>query len=177
MTLKSWNVGDVLTASDMNVWTIPIAVIKPSATARNTTTTLADDPDLQLAVAASSSYMVQGVIFYDGASMSSSSDPGGLKWTFSTPAGATGQYFIAHQNASGNFTGSYSAFWSDANQNWTQAATQGVSIANGLCGALTGVLQVAGTAGTLTFRWAQINSSGTNTHVQAQSYLVGQRIS
>lgn len=172
MTTKQWNVGDVLTASDMNVWTVPIAVIKPSAQTRNTTTSVADDADLILAVAASTSYHIQGVIIYDGANMTTGSDPGGLKYTFSLPAGATGQYFGAHQNQSGNFTGSYASNWTDT----VTAATQGTGLPNNTLVSISGVLQIAGTAGNLTFRWAQVNSSGTNTKVYAQSFLTAQRI-
>lgn len=172
MATKQWNVGDVLTASDMNVWTVPVAIIKPSAQTRNTTTSVADDADLILPVAASTSYHIQGLIIYDGANMSVSTDPGGLKFTFSLPASATGQYLPIHQNQSGNFTGSYTSNWTDT----VTAATQGVGLANNLNVGISGVLQVAGTAGNLTFRWAQVNSSGTNTKVYAQSFLTAQRI-
>jgi hypothetical protein len=171
MTVKQWAVGDVLAASDMNVWTVPIAVIKPADTARNSTTTVADDPDLQLPVAASSTYQVTGVFFYDGPSTGT----GDIKWTWTVPSGAGGQYSCDHQNISGSYAGAFANNWTDGpGLTSTQANSTGV----GTILTLTwkGILVVVGTAGNLTFRWAQNTSSGTNTHVKAQSYLVAQRI-
>jgi basic membrane lipoprotein Med (substrate-binding protein (PBP1-ABC) superfamily) len=156
----------VLAAADMNVWTVPITVVKPSDTARNTTTTLADDPDLILPVAASSTYNIHGVIFYDGPSTAD------LKYTFSLPAAATGQAFIARQNVSGSFTGAFQVNWTD-----TQTAnTPAPGVGTIMCLGVDGILAVAGTAGNMTFRWAQNSSNGTSCHVKAQSYLTAQRI-
>lgn len=177
MAAKQWNVGDVLTSSDMNVWTVPVAVVKPADTARNTTTTVADDPDLVLALAASSTYRILAMIVFGGANMAVNTDPGGLKWTFTVPASATGQYISTHQNASGNVSGMYQNSWPDTSATSpaaASAATQGTGNFMGL--GITGLLAVAGTAGNLTFRWAQLNSSGTNTTVKAQSFLEAQRI-
>jgi hypothetical protein len=172
MTVKSWSVGDVLTASDMNVWTVPVAAVKPSTTGRASTTTMTNDPDITLAVAANAIYEVVGLFLIDGASMAVSTDPGGFKWTFTVPAGVTGSYFYGHNNLSAGFAGAFPAQWTDT----ASGNTTGSSTANTQNVAIIGVLNTAGTAGSLTLQWAQNTSSGTNTHVQANSYLRLQRI-
>lgn len=173
MAVKQWNIGDVLTAADLDAWTVPVAAIKPSNTSRNTTTTVSDDPDLTLAVAASSTYAVTGVVFYDGPSAGT----GDIKWTFSVPTSATGQYQVVHQNISGNTAGMWQVNWTDGpNLVTTQANTQGTGSPNILAMTFNGLLAVAGTAGNLTFRWAQNTSNGTNTRVYQQSYFVARRI-
>ena len=171
MAVKQWAVGDVLTSSDMNVWTVPIAVIKPANTSRNTTTTVTSDPDLTLPLAASSTYDIRMLVNYDGGATGASD----IKWTFTVPAGATGIYVAAHQNISGVYAGAFVNNWTDGpGLSATQANTNGLG--NNLGIFFNGILAVAGTAGNLTFQWAQNTSSGTNTRVFAQSYMVAQRI-
>src|SRR5215475_1880308 len=97
MSAKQWAVGDVLSAADMNTWTVPVIVVKPSDTNRNTTTTLADDPDLQLPLAGGATYDINSLIIYSG----SPSGSGDLKYTFSVPSGSSGRYSPIRQNLSG----------------------------------------------------------------------------
>ena len=68
MPIPTWSVGQVLAASDVNNWFVPLTVVKPSDTARSSTTSMTNDPDLQLTLQGSATYMIQGVIFYDGPS-------------------------------------------------------------------------------------------------------------
>lgn len=174
MAVKSWNVGDVLSAADMNIWTVPVAVVKPSNTSRNNTTTVADDPDLVLAVAASATYDIRMLVAYDGAS---SAGTGDLKWTFTVPSGASGTYMALHQNLSGNTAGMWTLNWTDGpNINQTTANTAGTGTGNQFGIFFNGLLQTAGSAGNLTFRWAQNTSGATSTRVFAQSYIAAQRV-
>ena len=173
MAVKQWAVGDVLSAADMNAWAVPVVVFKPANTSRNTTTTVTDDPDLSLPVASSATYEVRGVIFYDGPAAGT----GDIKWTFSLPSGATGQYQMIHQNISGNTAGMWQINWTDGpNLVTTQANCQGLGSPNVLAMTFSGLLATGGTAGNLTFRWAQNTSNGTNTRVYNQSYMLAQRI-
>ena len=168
MAVKSWNVGDVLTASDMNAWTVPIIAVKPADTNRNTTTTLADDPDLVIPVTSGATYDINSFIIYSG----SPSGTGDLKYTFTVPAGSSGRYSPIRQNLAGQYTGWALNLWTDvdsANTNGTGAG-QFVSLF------VKGILITGGSAGNLTFRWAQNTSSGTNTIVRANSFLQAQRI-
>jgi hypothetical protein len=166
MAIPTWVPGQILTSSDVNTYFVPHVIIKPSTTARASTTTLANDPDLVLALASSASYAINGVIFYDGPSAGSSD----IKWTFTVPSGGSGQYFIPHQNLSGQFTGAFASNWTDT----LTANTNGVGSTMTL--PVGGIFQTGGSAGNLTFQWAQNTSNGTNTHVQAQSFLVATRI-
>lgn len=166
---KVWSVGDVLTAADLNAWAVPLTAIKASDTSRTSTTTIADDPDLVIAVAANASYRFWAYINYQGAATGS----GDLKWSFSVPASATGRY----QSLSVNTAGTLSPLligptWTMASVN--SAGTNGASNAMSLT--MHGTLVVAGTAGSVTFRWAQNTSSGTSTSVLAQSAMSLDRI-
>lgn len=165
MPVPTWSVGQVLSASDVNQWFVPVAVVKPADTARNSTTALANDPDLVLNLAANSTYHVQGVIFYDGPAAGASD----IKYTFTVPTGASGQYFMPRQNLSGNFAGAFSNFWTDTNSANTNSV--GTFMILGVSGLLITV-----TAGALHFQWAQNTSNATNTRVRANSFLSAQRI-
>lgn len=164
MAIKVWSPGDVLTASDMNSWTIPLVAIKPSDTSRTSTTSVTADPDLVVAVAANSSYWFQCYLNYEGAATGT----GDLKWNFTVPAGAT----LRYQSVSVNTSGTLSPLligptWTGASTN--SAGTNGSGNAMSLV--MTGTLVVAGTAGNCTLNWAQVTSSGTSTIVHTQSAL------
>src|SRR5215471_9611652 len=152
----------------MNVWTVPIVALKTVDTTRNTTTTMTNDPDLFVPVAAASIYEIRGCLYYTGAA--SSAD---LKFTFTIPTGASGYYFPCRQNLSGNFTGSFGDQWTSTET----ANTTGTTVPTNLMVVfIQGFLTVAGTAGNLQLQWAQNTSSGTNTNMRANSFLCAQRI-
>lgn len=149
----------------MNSWTIPVPAIKPSDTSRTSTTSLTADPDLVCAVAANSSYRFWAYLNYEGANVGT----GDLKWSFTVPAGATMRY----QSLAVNTAGTLSAVligptWNGASVN--SAGTNGVG--NPMSLTMHGTLVVVGTAGNVTFNWAQNTSSGTSTTVHSQSALI-----
>lgn len=166
MAIPTWVPGQILTSSDVNTYFVPKPVIKPSDTSRNSTTSMTNDPDLLLALAGSASYTINGVIFYSGPSAGSSD----IKWTFTVPSGSNGQYFVAHQNLSGQFTGAFQSNWTDT----LTANTNGVGSI--MCLAIQGITVTGGSSGNLRMQWAQNTSNATNTIVQNQSYLVATRI-
>src|SRR6266699_774767 len=133
MPTKQWNVGDALTASDMNLWTGPLAIIKPADTSRTSNTTLADDPDLIVPVAASTTYNIHGQVFYDGAANTD------MKFTFTIPAGATGVYTPTRQQPGGTFVGMFAAGWTDNLVGNTTGVGASMTIT------VEGILAVAGT--------------------------------
>jgi hypothetical protein len=155
----------VLSASDVNSWFVPVTVVKPADTARNSTTSMSNDPDLVLNVAGGCTYHINGVIFYDGPAAGASD----IKYTFSVPAGASGQYFMPRQNLSSSFAGAFSNFWGDTGTANTNSV--GTFMILGVSGLL-----ITTTAGALRFQWAQNTSNGTNTRVRANSFLTAQRI-
>jgi len=166
MPLPTWSVGQVLSASDVNTYFVPITVVKPQDTPRASTTSMTNDPDLVLPLAASSKYLIQAVIFYDGPSAGSSD----IQWTWTIPSGAGGKYWNSRQQVSGSsYAGAFAWFWGDT----VTANTNGVSTTMVL--PFMGILSTS-TAGNLRFLWAQNTSSGTNVHVQNNSFLTAQKI-
>ena len=166
MPIPTWSVGQVLAASDVNNWFVPVTVVKPTDTGRSNTTSMTNDPDLALTLQGSATYMISGVIFYDGPSAGSSD----IQWTFNPPTGAAGKYWCARQNLSGAYAGAFTFFWTDT----VTANTNGVS--SNMVVPITGILAMGSSSGTLHFLWSQNTSNGTNTHVQNNSFLTAQRI-
>jgi hypothetical protein len=165
MPIPTWSVGQVLASSDVNSWFVPLAVVKPSDTARSSTTSLSNDPALVLPLAGASTYEIRGMIFYTGPTAGSSD----IQWKFNMPAGNVGQYFSAHQNLSGVFAGAFQNNWTDT----VTANTNGVSTV--MCDIIYGITRTV-SGGNMQLLWAQNTSNATNTTVRAQSFLVAQRI-
>jgi hypothetical protein len=150
----------------MNIWTVPLAVTKPSDTARNTTTTVTNDPDLQISAASGAQYWLHGTIEYKGTTNGNSD----IKFQINAPAGATGFVNITYITLAG-LAGSTDNM--QVNVNHT-AGTNGTANIEPLT--FSGVITLAGTAGIVAFAWAQNTSNGTNTTVLAGSALIAQRV-
>ena len=165
MAVPTWTPGQVLTASDVNTWFVPLAAVKTSDTARASTTTLTADPDLTFSVAANSTYFVELVLIYTGASGTNF-----FQWDFNMPASATYVYSFVYQNSAGTTNvqqqnGGTSAAW---------ANTTGVGNFQSM--EIKGTLTTVGTAGTFALTWAQHSSGATNTTLRAGSQMVARRI-
>jgi hypothetical protein len=149
----------------------PVVCFKPADLGRGSTTSLADDPDLQLwGMASSATYAVTGAIFYHGGTGASEGD---LKFTFRVPGSATGGYTIIHVGTGGNLTAETRNAWTDT----VSVQTTGIGNSHGMM--LNGTLSTGGTAPNnfAAFQWAQ-NASGiaTNTTIENGSYLRAVRI-
>jgi hypothetical protein len=165
LPIPTWVSGQVLTASDVNTWFVPLNVIKPSSQGVTSSTALVNDTALVLAVAANSTYWVDAIIEYNGVNGAD------IKCTFTIPAGASGFYGATYTaTASGNFSGGAAFAWTDTNT----AQANGTGTPMNL--RITGILVIAGTAGNLQFRWAQNVSNGTATTVMPNSAMRAQRI-
>jgi hypothetical protein len=133
-------------------------IFKPSATSRNTTTTLANDPDLQFTNMPAGAYWIEGSIRY------SSQAAVGIK------------YYLINNNASctGSMTGDMTAM----DQNGSSLVSD-IAVNNGVV-AGAGVHFVfqgsVNSPGSFSLCWAQNTSSATATLVSATSSLVLQRI-
>jgi len=169
--MRVFNPGDVLAASDVNEYLVnTLYADKPSDTSRASTTTLSNDPDLTLAVGASKKYELDMQVVYTAAS-----GTGDFKFAFAIPASAV-------------FTGTQlgAAIGTGALQNPPyQAGGSLMTAPQSLIGngpiqmqlRVSGILAVAGTAGNLTFQWAQANSGATATIVKQGSYMRLRRVS
>ena len=165
MGVPTWAAGQVLTASDVNTWFVPLAKYKASDTPRNSVTALAADPDLTVSVAASAVYDVDLVLVYTGASAA-----GFFQWDFDVPASATFQYLQIYQNSAGNAAVESQA----AGTSSAWANTTGVG--NFMAMTIKGTLIVSTTPGTFDLKWAQHASGGTNTTLRTGSKMTLQRI-
>jgi hypothetical protein len=173
MSPPVWVPGQVLAASDVNAWFVPQAVVKPSNTSRASTTTITADPALTVNLAAGALYEVRCMVFYSGVNAG-----GYLQWNWTAPATGFFVYLATYAIQGGGADQGYSA--SVAGVELAAGSTGGPAWTSG-----TGVIWSAymtglasgGTGGPLTFNWAQAASNGTATVVQANSYLIAQRLS
>jgi hypothetical protein len=169
MAAPVWATNDVPTATDFNVWlTNIITAIKGSDESLISNTTLQDDNDLSVTVAANSVYELSYMIIYEAGTV------GDIKFRWVGPASATLQ-FAANRllvTAAGVNDDTVS---SDPINTVVTAGGQGSGFTLAIEG--KGLLRVAGTAGTFKLQWAQDTSSSGATIVKADSFMVLRRIS
>lgn len=162
--MTSINAGSRILASVMQ-GAIPLAVIKAADESVTSSTTLQNDDELLLSVAANASYLFFCYLDYEGASA------GDLKISWSVPTSATLRFAQIGQTAASAATTSATGIESTAYSFGADAA----ATLNALL--MHGTLLTSSTAGTLQLQWAQGTSSGTATKVHAQSFLALWRIS
>ena len=152
MAVKVWNVGDVLTAADMNVWTVPIEAAKASGTTR-TTVTLATDPDLQITLAANAAYDISCIVSYN-------TGANGVNSTFVIPSGASAA-MVTYNGPGGQGAG-----------NWT-----GTMVFNSsTTGSILYIGRITTTnSGTLGYQWAS-NTGATSLTINTNSFLRADRV-
>jgi hypothetical protein len=153
MAVPTWVTGQILTASDVNNWFVPIAAFKPSATVRNSVT-LTADTDLTLSVAASAVYEISAGLIYQGATTVN------FLFNFAVPSGAGGGETVNLPTTT-------------VGQTWTTTVTAAGS-ATVFGAQLMGVLTTV-SAGTFALQWAS-GTGGTNMTLGGGSYLVARRV-
>jgi hypothetical protein len=164
MTAKVWNVGDILTASDVNVFLAALSGVKSANQVISNTTTLINDADMRFAVAANSLYEFHVFLRF------SSPTGGDWKSSFTVPSGA-----VAHFSVYGNLIGG--TFGGPGDFTDTSVVTsQGQGASTTQTANFFGWVDTAGTAGTLIFQWAQNTTNAGDTTLYANSYLSGRRI-
>lgn len=170
MPLPVYNVGDIPGANDFNeIFVNTKWAVKPSATTRINTTSPANDPDLQLAVETNKSYWLELIAPFTSIAAA------GFKFSFAAPAGSV-------------FTG-YALLWIAGTLSmFAYEPVSGLVITSNVTTAsngggvddlitVRGSLVTAGTAGNLTYQWAQQTSNGGNTTVRAGSSMYLRRVS
>jgi hypothetical protein len=169
MAVPTWTTGQVLTASDVNTWFAPISAVKTATESVTSSTTLQNDDELVIAVAANSVYWLEAVIYYDAGTV------GDIKMTFTGPASATCAINIegisTAATGGGDFAkGTLVAFGTPMSFGGTGAASDRTLHC-------AGVINIAGTAGNVRLQWAQDASSAGATRVFANSAMWARRIS
>jgi len=164
MTAKVWNVGDVLTASDVNVFLAPLSGVKSANQVITSQTSFVNDADMRFAVAANSIYEFHVYLRY--------SSPTGADWksSFTIPASAGCRFQRFGLDATGILVGVTE--FTDA----STVTSQGQGAATIQNAQFWGTLFTAGTAGNLIFQWAQNTSNAGNTTLYQYSQLTGRRI-
>ena len=146
----TWAAGSKITATGLSNME-PFHAVKPAGTTITNSTTLADDPDLQIIIAGAGTYIIEGFLNSIGAAIGT----GDLKMTIAYTGTASfsvwGNLSIATTgatalSASGNFFGATQSY--------------GVNGGNYTIGALNGNF-VATTGGTLKLQWAQNTANAT----------------
>jgi hypothetical protein len=89
MAPPTYSNGQILNASDCNLWFTPEAAYKTSTTVRNTLTK-SIDPDLQVTLAASSIYQVTVAVIYTSAHNLSGTGAGTWGFTWGATVSAAG---------------------------------------------------------------------------------------
>lgn len=166
MPLPTWVPGQVLTASDVNTWLVPLQAFKPASQGVLNSTTLTNDTDLHVALAANAIYAFDSCVAWIAVSGTD------FKWQWTVPAGATLLYQPLY-NAGGptGFGNSNNAYGASDVLSATGQSPQVTAVRFG------GTVQTAATAGNLQFTFAQATLSAVNTtYSRAGSYINMQRI-
>jgi hypothetical protein len=163
--------GDTILASDINavIARLPVTTTKAAATARNTTTTLADDPHLSGITLTPGTYDIELVFFYTLTTTTTQKIK--TRWAFTTGTWSTTNR-ACHGPGSDNVDppesvaeATFRVYTTDGQDavydSSTSAAYSAVrEVARGVVVTVTG---------TLSLQWAQVASSANNTTVQAGS--------
>lgn len=166
---KTFSFREVMDASEMTTYFVQSAsVVKSADETVTSSTTLQDDDQLQIAVAANTSYWMRLFVMYTGLAVAD------LKVSFAGPAGATLRW------VSDGIGGTGAAVVDQVSrtlQGLGNSPSYGCVDGQQMCGLGKGVLTVGGTAGTLKLQWAQLASSATATRIYAGSALILTRVS
>lgn len=156
--------GEIITAGLLQSFA-PLNAYKAADTSRVTTTTLANDPDLLVSVAASAWYWIDCVLTYEGSTQGSSD----LKYAWSVPTGTT----MACQQEGITTAGASTAGFARGVSGGT-AGTSGAG--NQWTMRISGTVKTSTTPGTLVLQWAQNTSNGVATIVHAGSGMFLRRM-
>lgn len=162
MAVPVWATNQVLLASDVNTWFVPLVAYKTSPLTRSATGLLAD-PDLTLSLAANAVYEVRIMINFQNTSSTSA-----IQWSFTPPTGASGSY--------GGYCTQPGPINVSLGSTWTATQSAAASDDLGHCHNFGGTIIMSTTAGSLTYNWAPASSGAGSIELFAGSRLIAQRI-
>lgn len=165
MAAPTWSVGQVLTASDVNTWFVPVAATKTADQSVTSSTVLVNDSELLVPVAANATYAFDA--WLDFIALAGAD----IKWTWTVPAG-TGLTYSAQHNEGGG-TGYNNSQVVYVNSDTVPAAGASPTVT---AATMRGTLVTGSSSGTLQLKWAQGASSASATHVRSPSSLELRRI-
>ena len=166
MPIPVWVPGQVLSAADVNSWFVPLLAMKPGDEGPFTSTTLQNDDDLVLQLAASAKYAVDGYLVCTGNAIGT----GDIKLGFTVPTGATYRFSAFGFNIGGTPPAS-----GNSPALSTSTASVGINGASSSPVLIRGVVTTASTSGPFQLQWAPNTGGGTGTAVLAGSWLMARR--
>lgn len=149
---------------------IPVIVRKQTNTARSSTTTLTDDPELTFSLGANSVYFVEFIVKY---ATPGASGTAGFKTAWTTPSGASGNRTALGPGSSASDSNADNISMHSGIHGFTTAVIYGsrsTSTSNQLALIETAVVTTS-SAGTCAFQWAQQTSNGSNTTLFGDSIM------
>jgi len=153
---------------------LPEVIVKPSTTARASTTTLANDPDLQMTLSANAMYFVEFEI------LAAATNTADFKTEWTVPSGSTGLKAVLgpSSSASTQSTADPTTVRMGCHQFGTDIVYAGVRDDNSLAFYCRewGVVTTSSTGGTLALAWAQGTSNATATQVFGGSVMRVRRV-
>lgn len=151
----------------------PLCAYKTADETVTSSTALQDDDFMTVTLVANTVYVVRNVFFIAG------DDAADLKVNYTVPSGTTGW-----MGQTALFAPAGASTASDANM--VAYAVSGTALAfdlaigiadtNFVVATVDGLMEVGGTGGAMTTRWAQVTSSGTGTTLKRGSYLLAQMV-
>lgn len=167
MALPVFSTGQVPTATEVNTWFVNITIAsKAGDTGRTSTTTLADDPDLSVAVSANATYYALVLLRHN------SQPAGDLKYTFTGPAGASFDHVAETLSAAATLFTDDQLFGSALTDIIASGGIAGVNVPI----RCEGLLITSGTAGNFKLQWAQNTSNAGASTVRAGSFMLLHRV-
>jgi hypothetical protein len=164
-------VGDLLTSGKLSGtgFNVPNIIRKPVDTARSATTTTADDPHFTFAAEANSAYFIQIFLYI------SSNTTADFKSSWTVPSGSGGLRWVLGEAIAGTDYAT-TTMRTSVHQPTTDVAIGGHSLTL-FSGAMeTAVITTAGTAGPITFKWAQNTSDANPTNVRQHSIMIYRKV-
>lgn len=178
VTLPTWTVEPV-TAADLAAMVSAISELRPLVgrkTADETvtsSTTLQNDDHMTVTLVANTVYAVRNVFFIAG------DDAADLKVNYTVPTGTTGWMgqtaLSAPTGVSTEHDVNMVAFPVSGTA-LTFDLSIGIADTNFVLATVDGLMEVGGSGGAMTTRWAQKTSSGTGTTVKRGSFLMAQKV-
>lgn len=164
MAWPSWDVGDLITADELND-RLSITVYKTAQEARTTTTTLTADSELSTSVRSGFIYNLYAVVHYSAAL-----DTIDLKYGWSVPSGSS--FWWSNAGLDLGVTVQSGSFNTHFNTTPTGTGNRQVgAVDDGPVSVIFNGILTPGVNGTFAFLWAQGNSSASSLTVRETSFI------
>lgn len=165
MAVPVWSVGQVLTADDVNTWFVPAAAYKTADQSLTSSTTLANDNEVLVPLAANAVYKFDAWLDFIATAGAD------IKWTWTVPAGAGLVYNAEHNEGGGTAYTNSQLVYADTDVPMAAGGSPAVNAVP-----MKGLMTTSTSSGNIRLKWAQNSSNAGATHVRPGSYIEMRRI-